>query len=141
MHPTNTPVCNSVEMYHCALPIFYDIRQGYDECAAKCNQQSCVQDGFETMTSEATFSRVYLQQLSHNMNISFNEVQENFLGVEVFCRDMKEEYIHNTIAYKGIEFFCDIGGAMGPILGASQATVLGFVDIIVVFAFRRTNLA
>ena len=70
------------------------------------------------------------------MNISLNEPQENFLGVEVFYGDMKEEYIHNTIAYTGIELFCDIGRAMGLILGASLATGLEFVDRSIIFRDR-----
>ena len=123
-------ICNPVEMNQCALPVYYDIREGYDECAAKCEIESCAQDGFDIMTSEAAFSRVYLQQISGDMNMTLRKARENLLGVEVFYREMKVESLENTIGYSGIELFCDIGGAMGLILGASLATVLEFIDVL-----------
>ena len=128
--PPEVRICTPVEVNRCALPVYYDIREGYDDCAAKCEIESCEQEGFEIMTSEATFSRVYLQRISRDMNMTLRKARENLLGVEVFYREMKVEAMENTVGYSGIQLFCDIGGAMGLILGASLATVLEFIDVL-----------
>ncbi len=75
------------------------------------------------------------------MKLPRDQVKDNLLGFEVYYRDMVEEQIINEIAYNPIDLFCDIGGALGLILGASISTVLEFIDYCIrqKYKSRKTN--
>lgn len=129
-----------MESFLCANRITNDIRAGYDECAAACMQQSCVQEQFEVMTSEAIFSESFLNLMSEPLNMSHLDVKHNLVGFEVYYRDMAEELVNNTIAYGPFDLFCDIGGALGLMLGASIATVVESFDFFVRYRYGKLRI-
>jgi len=61
----------------------------------------------------------------------------------MFFSELKYTYIETEAAYTALALTCDIGGALGLILGSSLLTFCEFTDLLVALAvswFRvRTN--
>ncbi len=130
LHMTAEPsvrICSPKETT-CASAITKDIRAGFDECAASCRRTACTEEEFDLMTSEAPFSQYFLSNKADLLNMTLAQVEKNLVGFEVYFSQMTEKHIQNVKAYGPFDLFCDIGGALGLLLGASIATVLECAD-------------
>ncbi len=78
--------------------------------------------------------------MSEPLNMSHLDVKHNLVGFEVYYRDMAEELVNNTIAYGPFDLFCDIGGALGLMLGASIATVVESFDFFVRYRYGKLRI-
>jgi len=54
--------------------------------------------------------------------------------VQVFFSELKYTYIESKEAYTVLALLCDVGGALGLILGSSILTFCEFVDFLAIFA-------
>ena len=69
------------------------------------------------------------------MNLPRDQVQDNLLAFEVYYRDMVEEQIINEIAYNPFDLFCDIGGALGLILGKMNMNCSNFLKSYQIYCY------
>ncbi|CAD5125371.1 DgyrCDS13610 [Dimorphilus gyrociliatus] len=87
----------------------------------------------------ATQYQVYTQKIEINDQF----VLENFLNIDFYFSQLKEQTITQVEDYKIIQFFSDIGGFMGLLLGGSVLSVCEVIDLILYnFAlkmFHRQN--
>jgi len=54
--------------------------------------------------------------------------------VQVFFSELKYTYVESKEAYTSLALLCDIGGALGLILGSTMLTFCEFTDLLVTLA-------
>jgi len=54
--------------------------------------------------------------------------------VQLFFSELKFTYIEAEKAYSALALLCDIGGALGLILGSTMLTVCEFADFLLIVA-------
>ena len=60
--------------------------------------------------------------------------------VEVFFSELKYTYIEAEPAYSVLALLCDIGGALGLILGSTLLTLCELVDLVVTLSAQWLRL-
>lgn len=63
-------------------------------------------------------------------------VDENFVQLEVFFASFMSEEIELKVGYTILALLCDIGGALGLILGSTVLTVFEFLDFFIIALTR-----
>lgn len=71
---------------------------------------------------------------------SHNLVRGSFVQFEIFFSTLLSEDMEVQAAYTGLALLCDVGGAMGLILGSTILTVFEFFDFFVVSAIQAVML-
>jgi len=54
--------------------------------------------------------------------------------LQVFFSELKYTYIESEAAYSALALMCDIGGALGLILGSTMLTFCEFADFLILLA-------
>ena len=57
-----------------------------------------------------------------------------FFSDKVYYSDLKYTYIESEAAYTSLALMCDIGGALGLILGSTMLTVCELADFLLILA-------
>lgn len=67
-----------------------------------------------------------------NTTFMTQEVEKSFIQLEVYFSTLTTEDIQVVSAYSVLALLCDIGGALGLILGSTILTVFEFLDFFLV---------
>jgi len=59
---------------------------------------------------------------------------------QIFFADLNYTYIEFSAAYSFLSLLCDVGGALGLILGSTLLTAFELVDVVVMALLRSLNL-
>jgi Amiloride-sensitive sodium channel len=52
-----------------------------------------------------------------------------FVFLQIFFTQLKYTYTKSTVAYTVLDLLCDIGGALGLVLGSSMLTICELMDL------------
>jgi len=56
------------------------------------------------------------------------------VALQIFFSELKYTYIESKEAYTVLALLCDIGGALGLILGSTMLTFCEFTDFLIILA-------
>lgn len=69
------------------------------------------------------------------------DILKNVVELRIFYDELSVEKVQSTKAYSILALLCDIGGALGLILGSTQLTVFEILDISIVVLYDCINFA
>ena len=108
----------------------------YGGCPTPCNQLI-----YERSLSSAFISNHVSQRLQKKMNASRTYLNDNYAKLDLFFSELSYTKITSLESYPVLSLFCDIGGAMGLILGSTFLTAVEFFEFlcenVLFFLFRR----
>jgi len=81
-----------------------------------------------------TLNEVLTASCAKGSNVTIDLVTLFFAILQIFFSELKYTYIEDQEAYTLLALMCDIGGAMGLILGGTMLTVCELTDFLVVLA-------
>ena len=58
---------------------------------------------------------------------------------QVFFSELKYTYIESTPSYSKLALLCDVGGALGLILGSTVLTLMEIVDLVLTMIFASVE--
>ena len=132
MRQPQVPVCDPLTSKKCLSKVMRDY--GNADNGGLC-RVPCTEEFFYTSLSSAMLSETYLDSLATRIGESADYWRKNLVGFEVFYSDMVEEVVTHTEAYTLLSLLCDIGGALGLVLGSSVLTLFQVVDFCVVVCY------
>ncbi len=92
-------------------------------CPVSCNEVI-----YSTTSSHATFANSYLKRLTAKYGHTVDYWKTNAVVIKVYYVHLIEQVVTHQAAYHLLTMLCDIGGALGLILGASIISVIEVVD-------------
>ena len=95
----------------------------YGGCPTPCNQLI-----YERSLSSAYIANHLAQILQQHMNVSRLFLNDNYAKLDLFFSDLSYTEITSLESYPVLSLFCDIGGAMGLILGSTFLTAAEFFE-------------
>ena len=134
-HP-NASVCSPMQLYECNLPAQYEFVRNklHENCG--CPRQ-CEQLKYHPTLSTGTVSRFLMEYLHQTMLTNFTlqeveaHVRDQYAIMNVFFSDLSHIKVSVVPAYSFMLLLCDIGGALGLILGSSLLTLVEFMDFVI----------
>ncbi len=133
-------VCDPQEWAECHTPTIenYVINDLQSECA--CAPQ-CELDVYTHDFSMAPFSENAIRYMAALENSSLRIVQHDFAAVTIFFSRIGYEETKTEKAYGVVHLLCDIGGALGLVLGSTLLTLCEFADfgLTQIFLSMRNN--
>ena len=124
----NASICTPVEGAECLKPAVADyIASGaQDECL--CGQQ-CDRTVYTYALSHAASSEFVVDFLANNLlGVTTDTVKQDFLILDIFFSEIAYEEMTTKVGYTFLALLCDVGGAMGLILGSTLLTVFEIAD-------------
>ena len=97
----------------------------------------CQQLSYHTSISAAPFSKMILESQVRTSKGKYDvtDLQENFSRLDIFFSDLSYSHVEAFKAYPILSCLCDIGGAMGLLLGSTALTIVEFLDFLTGSAF------
>ena len=95
----------------------------------------CQQLSYHTRISSAPFSNIILESWKSTGKYEVSDLQENLSRLDIFFSDLSYSHVEATDAYPILSCLCDIGGAMGLLLGSTALTIVEFLDFLTGSAF------
>jgi len=130
------PVCNLDQNYNCvpkSLRLW--ITSGaYVEC--DCPLQ-CYQPTYPYSVSTSPLSQHFLSYMSKRSqfkrrNLTMSRLSKELTYLDIFYSDLSYVDIQTTPAYDFLTLVCDVGGALGLILGGTLLTLVEFAQLFIV---------
>ena len=126
-------VCDPKEFSVCALPATSEFYSKHIEektcgkCPTPCNQLI-----YRPSISSAFISKFLIQNLMRSPGRPQDPewYEDNVSQLNIFFSELTYTEITAKEAYTVLSLFCDIGGAMGLVLGSTFLTVVEFFDFI-----------
>ena len=110
----------------------------YGGCPTPCSQLI-----YERSLSSAFIANHLAQVWQQLTNESRSYLNDNYAKVDLFFSDLSYTKITSLESYPVLSLFCDIGGAMGLILGSTFLTAAEFLEFffgnVLFFLFGRGN--
>lgn len=129
--PGNAKLCESEVVMDCINPSTDQYLLSRPDCESSC-PDTCSYNTFTLKTaSSLRLTDEYLSTLANATDDSLEYWRRNFVAIEVYHSSMSYPYIRKRYSYLVLDLFCDIGGALGLVLGASIATVVELCDFTV----------
>ena len=136
----NHKVCSPVE-----TKCYVDAEHEYyaDENAiSKCGgcPTPCNQVVYESRVSDAALSNYAVAEYITNYpSYSEKYIRDNYSKLNIFFSRLSYQEVTSKEAYTPLALFCDIGGAMGLVLGSTILTIVEFLEFFarnIFFMFR-----
>ncbi|XP_046545376.1 acid-sensing ion channel 1A-like [Haliotis rubra] len=129
--PGNAQLCLPVQVIQCLIPAMIRYHSTRGECESSC-PQTCSYTSFNVRSSSSLrVTDEYLSTLANVTNDTLEYWRSNYVAVDVYLSSMTYQSVEKRYAYSVLELFCDIGGALSLILGASVVTALEVIDFAV----------
>ena len=142
-HP-NASVCSPMQLYECILPAQYNFVRNKLEEKCGCPRQ-CEQLKYHPTISTGTVSRFLMEYLHQTMLTTFTQqeveahVRDEYVIMNIFFSDFSYMEVSVMPAYSFMSLLCDIGGALGLILGSLLLTVVEFIDFVIYFMCKAAR--
>ena len=136
--PHNMSYCDVEQYTECLLPTLEEYLQTGTGCESEC-PEPCSYNTFTTQHSSSPLSRDYITQYTKAKGQTEEHWRRNLVILEVYLDSMAYEHMEKQLGYEILDLFCDIGGAMGLLLGASILTVLELADYICLRAMAKLS--
>ena len=132
-YTANVSVCNPQVFNDCFQPAMQTYTRNNLAANCHCPYQCNVTEFTYTISSAAAsdFFIDYIRPIIGN-DITEEFVRNEFAMVEIFYSQLAYEEIVTIPSYTILALACDIGGAMGLILGSTVLTVFEVADFIIV---------
>ncbi|XP_046582512.1 acid-sensing ion channel 1A-like [Haliotis rubra] len=127
-------VCTPQQYQECFLPAKARYLQIDTGCEAGC-PEPCSYTRFTTQHSSTPLTRNYITAYTKAKGKTEEYWRRNLVILEMYLSSMTYEHIEKQLGYEILDLFCDIGGALGLLLGASLLTVLEVFDFLCITAF------
>ncbi len=128
----NSSVCSPIQLETCVKDAERNYIETLPACAKDC-PVSCTEVLYSYMTSQASFTKQYKKYIQQNTIPVHDEAywEDNLVQINVYYTDMLEEIVVHQAAYNVFSLLCDLGGALGLILGASVITLMELIDLAI----------
>ena len=126
------PICDPIQFAECYMPVVIEyITTGAQEKCG-CSPQ-CERIVYDYVLSSSDISKFVLNYMAENSfpGVPVESIREDILVLDIFYPDIAIEETITKIGYTFLALLCDVGGAMGLILGSTLLTVFEITD----FAF------
>ena len=129
----DVPVCNPDQMKMCIQPTMQIYTMNNEVAKCDCPQQCNNTDFTYTISSAVTsdYSIDYIRPIL-GPNVTAEDVRNELAMVEIFYSQLAYEEIVTVPAYTILALACDIGGALGLVLGSTILTLFEVADFIIV---------
>ncbi len=134
--PGAAAICDPERLQHCAYPASADwIR--YHSQKLVC-PRSCVRTEYEFRLSMGRASNHIMDYLGEHVYGpgSRDLLLEDYVMMDLFYPALVYELVEVLPAYGWFDMFCDIGGALGLVLGSAVLTFCEVVDFLLLCAWR-----
>ncbi|XP_067667422.1 acid-sensing ion channel 2-like [Haliotis asinina] len=129
--PGNAKLCDSDVIAYCIYPKTQEYLHSRPDCESNC-PQTCSYNTFSLKTSSSLrLTDEYLSTMANETYGTVDYMRRNFVSVEVYHSSMYYPYIRKRYSYPVLDLFCNIGGALGLIVGATIVTVVELCDYTV----------
>ncbi|XP_067667424.1 acid-sensing ion channel 1C-like [Haliotis asinina] len=129
--PGNAQVCSPLQDLQCLLPAMTRYHSTRFECESSC-PQTCSYTSFNVRySSSLRVTDEYLSTLADVTDDTLEYWRSNYVAVDVYMSSMTYQSMEKRYAYSVLDLFCDIGGALSLILGASIVTAVEVIDFAV----------
>ncbi|XP_013409196.1 acid-sensing ion channel 2-like [Lingula anatina] len=134
MRAPNVPICDPKQIFDCYEPnrnVFIKEKgQCQQECPIPCDSIT-----YDVSLSQAPLSDYHTGTFTVN-NVKPDYIKNNFVQLDIFFQGISYERLEQYPAYNPFALGCDVGGAMGLVLGASALTLCEIMDFVIVWALR-----
>lgn len=125
-------VCNPEEIDLCVTNASDAFVLNGEADACPCQRQ-CHQRAYQYTISQAEFSEYFADFITtYTFNNTFGTdfLRRNYVILEIFYSELTYEDIQTLASYDILSLLCDIGGALGLILGSTVLTLFEILDFI-----------
>ncbi|XP_046582534.1 acid-sensing ion channel 1-like [Haliotis rubra] len=126
--------CTLQQYSECYIPGRAKYRQTDSSCEAGC-PEPCSYTRFTTQHSSSPLTRNYIAAYTKAKGKTEEYWRRNLVILEMYLSSMTYEHMEKQVGYGILDLFCDIGGALGLLLGASLLTVLEVFDFLCITVF------
>ncbi|XP_067667425.1 acid-sensing ion channel 1C-like [Haliotis asinina] len=142
--PGNTEICSPLQTVQCFVPAMSRYHSTRAECESFC-PQTCSYTSFNIRSSSSLrVTDEYLSTLANVTNDTLEYWRSNYVAVDVYLSSMTYQSIEKRYAYSVLDLFCDIGGALSLILGASVVTAVEVIDFailrLIAYVYSHSNV-
>lgn len=141
--PGDHRVCNPLEWFMCA----FETQERYilENEEEHCNcTPACEIDSYASTMSSSPIANHVLNALSSTSLNGINKTAEyykaNIVKLDIFMEEISYIKIEEQKAYPILALLCDVGGALGLILGSTLLTVFEVLDFVIVSCMRRAEM-
>ena len=131
------PTCDLYADYICVYPLLYS--------GVSCNcPQACHVTQYEVQLSSAKIAPSFTSYVSQNVSlgtISEQQLHENYATFILYSPTLSYTQLTSEPAYDVIDYFCDMGGALGLLLGSTFFTLYEFADFFIWALLERRKLS
>jgi len=135
MYLVSGPFCNLDQAYNCAPKYMrlWITSLVYRQC--DCSLQ-CYQPTYPYSVSTSPLSQHFLNYMSQReqfkgRNLTMSKLSKELVFLDIFYSQLSYIDIQTTPAYDFLTLVCDIGGALGLILGGTLLTIVEFLQFFV----------
>ncbi|XP_046582483.1 acid-sensing ion channel 1A-like [Haliotis rubra] len=126
--------CTPQQFQECYVPAKARYLQTDTGCEAGC-PEPCSYTRFITQHSSSPLTRNYITAYTKAKGKTEEYWRRNLVILEMYLSSMTYELTEKQLGYEILDLFCDIGGALGLLLGASLLTVLEVFDFLCITVF------
>ena len=135
LHVVPGPRCSLIQIAYClskAVQLF--IASGayrMCQCLPQCHQPTYPHSVSTSPLSEHFINYMSQKSQFKGRNLTMSKLSNELTYLDIFYSDLSYVDIQTTPAYDLLTLVCDIGGALGLILGGTLLTVVEFVQLFV----------
>ena len=132
-------MCNLIEEYKCANQALDDYaKQSSNDTTASCVCPSqCHSHVYQTTVSQSVASTFFIEYLQYYFpTYTLEDLRYEFAVLEVYYSSLEYLDVTMTPAYTAWALLCDIGGAMGLLLGATLLTLYETLEFVLQLAIE-----
>ncbi|XP_013384332.1 acid-sensing ion channel 5-like [Lingula anatina] len=129
-------LCDPEQLFNCYTPNYNLFIQEKGQCSHTC-PVACESIKYEVSLSQAPVADYHAYNSATTTNeTKVNKYRKNFVQLDIFFREISYERREQYQAYNAFTLGCDIGGALGLILGASVLTLFEVGDFIILMVLK-----
>ncbi len=133
---TGVPICSPPQARDCSNKYKLEYIKARPPCDLGSCPVSCNEVTYSTRTSYSVFTNSYLDKLTATYGYTVTNWKTNAVGIKVFYSRLIEQIVTHQAAYQMLTMLCDIGGALGLILGASIISVIEIFDFFLMILIK-----
>ncbi|XP_046582543.1 acid-sensing ion channel 1A-like [Haliotis rubra] len=133
-NPSDVQLCTPQQYQECLIPAVEQYLETDTGCEAGC-PEPCRYTRFTTQHSSSPLTRNYITAYTKAKGKTEEYWRRNLVILEMYMSSMTYEHMEKQVGYEILDLFCDIGGALGLLLGASLLTVLEVFDFLCITVF------
>ncbi len=130
------PICSPLQYRDCSRVYKKKYVMKRPPCDVGPCPVACDEVIYQTTNSYSVFAESYLESLANQYGYTVDYWKKNAVGVSVYYSQFIEQIVTHQAAYSMLTMLCDIGGALGLIIGASVISVLQLFDYFLLMLFR-----